>query len=247
MMAYVRSLARDAIRNPFLIFVVTLLVSVAIVYCAKRWAAEFGTVWSEVMNTVGAAVLTSGTFGLWFDFFGKRRLISEVVRDAVGQTKSLSAGITDVEIKVEDIDERNDFRTSASLIIGMRRSARLLDRYKGDIRTRLHAGKTLVIVRQRDASMFPSAPGYGASPEDFIRGLEAGEPGIAKKVEIYETDELMSYNFVQSGRGIWIKLYFNARQADLPPAFFVSDETPLHGRFSSDIAKLIQTGRKVYP
>jgi hypothetical protein len=246
-MAYVRNLAREAIRNPFLIFVVTLLASAAIVYFAKSRAAELGTVWSEVLNTIGAAVLTSGTFGLWFDFFGKRRLISEVVRDAVGQTKSLSAGITDVELKVVDIDERNDFRSSSSLIIGVRRSAGLLDRYKDDIRTRLHAGKMLIVIRQRDASMFPSAPGYGATPDDFIRGLEVGEPGISRKVEIYETEELMSYNFVRSDRGIWIKLYFNARQAELPPAFFVSNETPLHGRFSSDITKLIQTGRKVYP
>lgn len=228
-------------------FLATVIASAAIVFVAKRYATDLGTVWSEVINTIGAAVLTSGTFGLWFDFFGKRRLMTEVVREAVGQTRSIDAGITNVHLKVVDIDERDDFTNSGVLVIGVRKSARLLDKYKDEIRSRLHAGKSLVIIRQADASMFPSAAGYGATPDDFVRALEAGEPGICQSVSIVETDELMSYNFVQSDRGIWVKLYFNARQPDLPPAFFMVNKSPLYERFLIDVKKLLGAGRKVYP
>lgn len=245
--ASAKGLAYDAVRNPFFIFVCTVVASVFIVYVAKSQEAKFGTVWSEVINTVGAAVLTSGTFGLWFDYFGKRKLISEVVRDSIGQTKCLSAGITDFQIKVVDIDERQDFKSSSSIIVGTRRSSGVLDRYKDDIRTRLRAGKSLVIIMQEDASMFPSASNFSATPHDFVASLEASESGITKNVEIHLTKELMSYNFVQSDKGIWVKMYFNAKQPELPPAMFVNADTPLHDRFSMDIKRLIADGRKVFP
>lgn len=243
----VRRLARDAAQNPFVVFACTGVVSMLLVYVSVSQQTNIGTVWSEVIKTIGAAVLTSGTFGLWFDYFGKRRLMSEVVRDAIGQTKCLSAGITDFQIKVVDIDERQDFRSSSTIIVGTRRSSGVLDRYKDDIRTRLRSGKSLVIVMQEDASMFPSAQNFSATPHEFVKGLEASEVGITKNVEIFQTKEILSYNFVESDTGIWIKLYFNATQPELPPAMFVSHGTPLHTRFSADIGKLIQSGQRVFP
>lgn len=243
--ANVKRLAFDAARNPFFIFACTCVVSAFLIYIAKSQATTLGTVGSEVMNTIGAAVLTSGTFGLWFDYVGKRNLILEVVRGAIGQTKCLSAGITDFVIKVVDIDERQDFQTSTSIIVGTRRSSGVLDRYKEEIRTRLRSGKKLTIVMQEDASMFPSAADFTTTPEDFVKTLEASEAGITQNIEIYKTNELMSYNFVQSDKGIWVKMYFNAKQPELPPAMFVSAETQLHKRFSNDISKLIKDGRKI--
>jgi hypothetical protein len=245
--ANVKGLAVDAARNPFFIFACTCVASALLIYIAKSQATVLGTVWSEVINTIGAAVLTSGTFGLWFDYFGKRKLMSEVVRDAIGQTKCLAAGITDFVIKVVDIDEREDFKTSPSMIVGTRRSSGVLDRYKDDIRTRLRVGKKLVIVMQHDASMFPSASNFSSTPQDFVSSLEVSEPGITQNVEIYATNELMSYNFVKSDKGIWIKMYFNAKQPELPPAMFVSADTPLHDRFNMDISKLVRDSRKIFP
>lgn len=242
-----KRLGLDALKNPFFIFALTVLASIFIVYIAKSQETRIGTVWSEVINTVGAAVLTSGTFGLWFDYFGKRKLLSEVVQDALGQSRCLSAGITDFQLKVVDIDEKDAFRSSAQMVVGVRRSAKLLDRYKDDIRYRLHGGKGLTIIRQKDASMFPTATGYSALPDDFVRSLEAAEPGITAKIEIYETDELMSYNFVQSDQGIWVKMYFNATQPELPPAIFVSNGSPVQQRFATDIEKLVSNGVRIYP
>jgi hypothetical protein len=95
--------------------------------------------------------------------------------------------------------------------------------------------------------MFPSAIGYSAIPDDFVKSLEAGEPGIAANVQVFETDELMSYNFVQSDRGTWVKMYFNSQQAELPPAIFVNRGSPLEGRFATDIEKLISKGSRIFP
>ncbi|WP_157081025.1 hypothetical protein [Novosphingobium naphthalenivorans] len=245
--AAAKNLAQDAARNPFFVFACTVLLSTILVYFAKSQETQLGEVWSAVINTIGAAVLTSGTFGLWFDYFGKRKLISEVVRDAIGQTKCLSVGITDFQMKVVDVDERQDFKSSNTIIVGTRRSSGVLDRYKDDIRTRLRSGKTLVIIMQEDASMFPTAQNYSSTPRDFVDGLEASEAGITANIQIFETKEIMSYNFVQSDRGIWVKLYFNAKQPDLPPALFANGGSPLHSAFNSDIDKLISSGKRVFP
>lgn len=239
------ALGKSASKNPIVVLLIAIIFSITILIFSNKYESDIGNIWHEVLNTIASAILVSGTLGLWFDYFGKADLISEVVESAVGQTKCLSAGITDLKIKVTEVDEKIEFVSSSYLAIGTRRSSGVLDRYKDEIRRRLRSGKSLIIVMQKDASMFPTAQNFSATPIDFIQGLESTEPGISANVKLYQTDEILSYNFVSSDRGMWLKLYFNSRQPELPPAMFVSVGTPLHDRFQRDVDLILVNGREM--
>lgn len=233
----------SAIRNPITIFILSVALSLAIFYGSNVFITDQTTPFAKALGGLATAILTAGTFGVLFEFVGKKRLMREVVVDALGQAKALDLGLSDIRLKVSEIDYSDEIKTSKLLIVGSRYSASLLDRYKDDIRERLLRGrKSIKVLHMKDASIFPSTRGVTMTPEQFFRGLERYDAGICKSVKIIQTDEKLCYNFVQTDSGIWIKLYFSAPQPDLPPAFFVKSGSALFSSLSRDISLLLSKG-----
>jgi hypothetical protein len=98
----------------------------------------------------------------------------------------------------------------------------------------------------KDVSSVPrSLPDSGPSPEDFFRNKEVFGTLPRHSVELFKTNSHLNYNFVQVDRGIWIKMYLNARGATLPPAFFVKSGSSLYSLFRKDIEALFTASEKV--
>jgi len=235
-----------AITQPVVVLLISVLISIAMIYGAKNWAAEIG-IWSDIATAVSVAVLTSGTFGLFFNFIEKNRLISATVHATVGQTRALDLGVTNFLEHVNDADSKEDILTSTSLIIGVRYSSSFLDSNKYPIIRRMRSGKRISVIRMSDETQVPKQTGYNSTVEDFFRRICQIETGCADSYSIFETSQYLCYNFVKCDRGIWVKMYFNSPQGDMPPAFFVATDSRLFENFSRDIDLLFSHSKQVLP
>ena len=160
----------DAIRNPIAILIFAVAISLAIFYGSNLLIADQASPGAKALGGIATAILTSGTLGVLFEYVSKRRIILEAVQHAVGQTRSIDFGLTDIRLKVSDIDYRNAIRSSNVLLIGSRYSSSFLDRHKDEIRERLlKKGLPLKVLHMKDASMFPSTRGLTSTPEEFFR------------------------------------------------------------------------------
>ncbi|KGB55331.1 hypothetical protein FG91_01249 [Sphingopyxis sp. LC81] len=230
--------------NPIAILILAVTVSMAMFYGSSLFIADQLSPAAKALSGIATAILTTGTFGALFEFVNKKRLIREVVLDAVGQTRSLELGLSDVKIKVTEIEYRKSIINSNKLIIGSRYSSSFLDRHKDEIRERLvKRGKSIEVLHMRDASIFPSTKGIVSTPEQFFRGMQKYDADACKNVSLLQTEEKLCYNFVQVDEGIWLKMYFNAPQPDMPPAFFLKEGSPLFLSIERDISLLFSKGK----
>jgi hypothetical protein len=226
--------------------ILAVAISLAIFYGSNAYISDQASPWAKALSGLATAILTAGTLGLLFEYVNKQRLIEEVVRDAVGQTRSIELGLSDIRLKVSEIDYRRAIRSSRILIVGSRYSSSFLDRHKDEVRDRLlKRGLSMKVLHMKDASIFPSTRGVTSTAEDFFKAQKKFDPKICANVKVVATDAKLCYNFVQIDDGIWVKMYFNAPQQELPPAFFVKDGSPLFASIKQDIDLLVSGGSEL--
>lgn len=237
---------KDVARNPVAILIAAIAASFAILYASNLFVSNQLSPLAKALNALAIAILTSGTLGVLFEYVNKGRLIKESIQSALGQTRAMDLGIADIKLKVSEISYQDDIINSHKLIIGSRYSSSFLDRHKDDIRKRLlKKRRALTILHMKDASIFPHTRQMTRTPEDFFRELKIYDQKICDNATVLKTEQKLCYNFVQTDRGIWAKLYFNSPQQELPPAFFVSEGSPLFASFAHDIDLLIKHGEAV--
>lgn len=233
------------IQNPVALFVLSTSFSIGIIFVSKSYVEPISNVWNQILETAATAILTFGTFGVWFNFTGKKKLINEVVHGAIGQTRSIDLGIIDVKQTINEIDYREDIRTSSMLIACSRRSSLFLMKHSEEIKYRLNNKKPVKFITMNDAGCLPRGQGAEHPPELFFSNLARHNARIPQYAKVYKTTSTLCYNFVHTDKGIWIKLYFNAEQSDLPPAFFVKHDSSLYKSFEKDISLLFSNAQEV--
>jgi len=237
-------IGRSALANPLFLSAVSALLGLAFIYIdAKKWLVP---IWSSVFQNIGGALITAAIFGILFEYFGKIGLINNSVAFAVGQSRSSSLGVTDFVEDVTRINHRDLIRSSVFLSACSRYSALFLESHRKDIYERLAADKfPMKFIRMKDPSNVPHGQGPNTSPESFFRNLATYDASILSRVDFYEVDRLLSYNFVAFDSGIWVKLYLNSASVETPPAFFVARGTQLFELYKRDIERLFSSASRV--
>lgn len=226
-------------RNPLSILALTIIVSIFAFWGSAK-LGEQNPISSRIMESVGVALLISGGFGVLFEFYQKKTLMQEIIKESVGLDRVYTLGIVDAKLYVEEIDNSIDIRNSSLLQIGTRKSSAFFNKYRQPITNRLEARKNISIIMMSDASHLPSIQGAEHSPVDFFKRLRGTNDQLTTHVSISTTAETLCYNFVRIDTGIWVKLYFNAKQTNLPPTFFVKKDSLLYKSFAQDIDLLFE-------
>lgn len=239
-----KSIGRQAMANPIFLSVAAMFLgSVCIYFANKGWV---GQVLTEVIRNIGAAIITAGTFGIIFEYFGKINLINESVARAIGQSRSSSLGVTDFVGDVTSINHRELIKSSNEFIACSRYSSMFLDNHRKEIYERLSKeGRNVKFIKMMNIEKVPVGRGPKTTPNDFFKGICNKNANLLDKIELFETDRFLSYNFVKFDHGIWIKLYLNSDSFDNPPAFFVKKESELFKLYESDIKTLLSKSKKV--
>ncbi len=213
------------------------MLYVQVQYLPSTW-----TVISGVINAIAVALMTAGCFGVIFEYFSKLSLINEAVERTVGPTKAVNLGVGDMVKQASEINYDDDILTSSDLIVASRFSANFLNRHKDRIFERLNSGKSVKFIRMT-ASSASRLPGYSENrieqAQEFFRKLSVTDARKQKQCFLFETEYVLSYNFVVCDRGIWVKQYWNAARSDTPPAYFVKRGTPLYLLFLTDVENLL--------
>jgi hypothetical protein len=164
----------------------------------------------------------------------------------VGQARSSALGVSNFVSDVTRIDHRDAIRSSTNLSICSRYSSLFLESHRKEIYERLSVDQnTVQFIRMKDSSGVPQGQGPTTGPDAFFKNLATYDPTLLARVELFETNRLLSYNYVKLDAGIWVKLYLNSAGVDTPPAFFVARGSPLHELYSADIDRLVQGAVRV--
>ena len=234
--------ARDLVRNPVGIFILTVAFYFIAVFLMNYSNADLAKPVPKTISGLASAILTAGTFGMIFQYMQKRDLIHEAVKLSSGQFRAIQLGIIDVKLFASDIDSRNIINSSKKLIIGTRYSASLFDRNRDEFRNRLRSKKSLTIIMMNDSSIFPKNKEIIRTPENFLKELASYGEKVGESARIIKIDDPIVYNFVWCDTGIWIKLYFSSRQPNTPPAFFVENDSSIYKSFVNDIELMMKNG-----
>lgn len=239
-----REIGRSALQNPLFLSAVAALFGIGFIFiAAEQW---FVPLISSVCSNIGGALITAAVFGILFEYFGKISLINDSIQLAVGQSRASSLGVADFVADVTRINHKDFIRCSNSLAICSRYSSLFLESHRKEIYERLSIDKQrIVFIRMKDANGVPQGQGPNLSPDEFFRNLSSYNEEILNLVEIYETDRLLSYNYVRFDNGIWVKLYLNSATVDTPPAFFVLRGSPLFDTYNQDIDRLLGSAQRV--
>lgn len=230
-------LLTDFLRNPIAVALLAILAGVGATILPGIVALN--PVATNVAETFAKVFMTAGTFGILFEYVTKSNLITKSVDAAVGQANAISAGIFDFKKSSSEIKYIEDIDHSSSLIVSTRFSNSFISRHKDALLRRIGNGKRFSIIRVKESEFLSSSPGYRPHQliEDYIRQVF---PNNLKRISVLETERHFNYSFVVVDRGVWIKMYWNSKKQEQPPAFFASRDTSIFKEFMADINDVIK-------
>jgi hypothetical protein len=195
--------------------------------------------WGKIISGVGEALVVAGIFGVYFEWRGKKELIEQAVKKAVGQDRALRAGMADFAEEADKVNYGSALASSELLFVSSRYSAKFIDAHWTAIKKRLRAGKLIThVISPRDEAE--------SAAENFWRGkLKGSDASLLKLVSLVRTDRYLPYNWVQSDEGIWIKLYFHKRDDGPPPALYMEKDSALYGKYKEDIQTCIDDSQRI--
>ncbi|MDE0364287.1 MAG: hypothetical protein OXP09_01795 [Gammaproteobacteria bacterium] len=184
----------------------------------------------------------------YYDNHTKRQLLIEVSKAAIAYTNVARSGISNFVEKTREIDYDELFSHSETIIIGFQHNPRVVDEYFTELQSRVTDGKeTRILVSDQNGN---AVTYLSKSLQDSdhiipeIRKVIDKTNAINRVEKAKQTlqlrfhDAVLTYSFVYSKDGVWIKAYRNSLGKSSPPGIFVRSASPLFEFYKQDIESL---------
>lgn len=206
------------------------------------------TVWKisvgGVLANIGALFLIIGVLQWFFDRKVRHNFFSEIREEIIGSHRIAASGICDFHADSKDVDFKEFFLSSKSVVVAVNYSAKLIDNCITLLRDRTERGletKIIAVDPDCDAAVFLTKD-YDL--KDITHGIRTIQQIVHqidpenRLIRITLVKTILRYSFVKFDSRIWVVIGTNGRGRRAVPGFFVSQGSVWFNHFNEDVTLL---------
>lgn len=205
------------------------------------------------LANIGALLLIVGVLQWLFDTSVRQTFFQDIRKEIIEYRGVSESGICEYHEDSKDVDFKDTFLTSSTLIIGVNYSAKLIDSsidLLGE-RARSKRKTTIICVASNSpAEIFLESdfgnPGISDRIKKIIQVAREHDPS-GELIRIVRVPTVLRYSFIQFDHRIWAIPGTSGRGRRAVPGFFVRYGTSWFEHFRHDIEKLLEIGHDEEP